>query len=166
MDHYFYLDASALAKRYVRETGTPVLNQLFRQGSRDHMMCLHLGTMEVISIFVRKRNVQRLTVAAFNQALTDFKQEILDAADFKKVPVTDALINGAFPLIPMHSLNATDALVLRSALDLAVQFRSVGYDLVLVASDQRLLRAARAEGLLTFDPETQDQLALAALLGP
>jgi hypothetical protein len=36
----------------------------------------------------------------------------------------------------------------------------------LVASDQRLLRAAQAEGLPTFDPETQDQAALGALTGP
>lgn len=45
----FYLDASALAKRYVVETGTPVVNCLFRQVTRDDMMCLALGTVEVIS---------------------------------------------------------------------------------------------------------------------
>jgi hypothetical protein len=38
--------------------------------------------------------------------------------------------------------------------------------LVLVASDQRLLRAAQAQGLNTFNPETQDRAALAPLLGP
>ena len=42
----------------------------------------------------------------------------------------------------------------------------VGDDLVLVASDQRLLRAAQAEGLVTFDPETQSQADLDALLMP
>lgn len=30
--------------------------------------------------------------------------------------------------------------------------------------DQRLLRAAQAEGLVTFNPETQDQAALATLV--
>jgi hypothetical protein len=35
-----------------------------------------------------------------------------------------------------------------------------------VASDQRLLRAAQAEGLLTFDPEVQSQVELDVLLGP
>jgi hypothetical protein len=38
--------------------------------------------------------------------------------------------------------------------------------LVLVSSDQRLLRAAQAEGLVTFNPEIQDQATLAALVGP
>ena len=166
MDQQFYLDASALAKRYVPETGTPVINYLFQQVSRDRMVCLNLGTLEVISIFVRKKNANRIPVAAFNQAFTDYRQEVLDAADFTKTSVTDSLISAALPLLAKHSLNATDALVLRSALQLSVQSRAVGNDLVLVASDQRLLKAAQAEGLVTFDPETQDQLALDALLGP
>jgi hypothetical protein len=33
-----------------------------------------------------------------------------------------------------------------------------------VASDQRLLRAAAAEGLATFNPETQSQAELDALI--
>jgi hypothetical protein len=32
--------------------------------------------------------------------------------------------------------------------------RQTGHDLVLVASDTRLLTATQAEGLLTFNPET------------
>jgi hypothetical protein len=38
-----YLDASALAKRYVVEQGTVVVNHLFRRVTCDHMMCLTLG---------------------------------------------------------------------------------------------------------------------------
>ena len=39
-------------------------------------------------------------------------------------------------------------------------------DLALVSSDQRLLRAAQAEGIITFNPESQDQAALGLLVGP
>jgi predicted nucleic acid-binding protein len=68
-------------------------------------------------------------------------------------------------LIVRHAINATDAIVLRVALDIAQYLRSGGDDLVLVASDLRLLRAAQAEGLLTFNPESKDQAALAVLVG-
>ena len=44
MAQRFYLDASALAKRYVVEQGTLVVNHLFRRVARDDMMCLTLGT--------------------------------------------------------------------------------------------------------------------------
>ena len=76
------------------------------------------------------------------------------------------LVTTSFPLIVAHSINSTDALILKSALAIARKLRRAGDDLVLVASDQRLLRAAQAEGLTTFNPETQDQAALAALVGP
>jgi hypothetical protein len=52
------------------------------------------------------------------------------------------------------------------ALGLAQYLRNRGDDLVLVASDLRLLVAAQAEGLFTFNPETQGQAALATLVGP
>jgi hypothetical protein len=51
-------------------------------------------------------------------------------------------------------------------LGLAHRLRQHGDDLVLVASDQRLLRAAQVEGLTTFNPESQDFAALSALIGP
>jgi hypothetical protein len=82
------------------------------------------------------------------------------------VSITSRIVPSSFPLIVTHSINSTDSLTLRSALGIAQKLRCAGNDLVLVASDQRLLRAAGAEGLSTFNPETQDQAALAALVVP
>ena len=63
-------------------------------------------------------------------------------------------------LIETYSLNSVDAMVLRSALDTATELRSTDDRLVLVASDQRLLRAAHAEGLQIFNPELDSQQIL------
>ena len=161
-----YLDASALAKRYVVEQGTFVVNHLSRRVTRDDMMCLTLGILEVISIFVRKKNVSAIPHTAFNQAMTDFRSEVIDAANFTKVPATDSLVNAAASLVEKHSLNATDAVILRSVLDLVIVLRATGDDLVLVTSDQRLLGVAQVEGVLTFNPETQTEGDLDALLLP
>jgi hypothetical protein len=62
----------------------------------------------------------------------------------------------------LHQL--TDAILLRSALDLAANLRARGDDLVLVASGGRLQRAAQAEGLIVFNPETQTSADLDLLL--
>jgi hypothetical protein len=67
-------------------------------------------------------------------------------------------------MLDKYAINAHDAIVLQTALDLVAQWRTDGNTLVLVASDQRLLKAAQAEGLLTFDPETQREAELDALL--
>ena len=63
-------------------------------------------------------------------------------------------------LIETHSLNSVDSIVLRSALEVATLLRKAGDELVLVASDQRLLRAAQAEGILVFNPEIDSQQVL------
>src|SRR5262249_17168327 len=162
----FYVDASALGKRYVLEKGTPLVNHLFQHAPRNRLICLTLGTLEVVSILVRKVNTGLLLPAEFRTALTSLQNEVVLDLAVAKVTATDLLVSAAVPLVQKHFVNATDAVILRSALDLATQFRAAGGDLVLVTSDQRLLKAAQAEGLLTFDPETQSQTDLDTLLGP
>ena len=80
--------------------------------------------------------------------------------------ISNRLAASGFPLIVRYSINSTDAIALKSALAIADDLRAGGDDLVFVASDQRLIRAANAEGLTTFNPETQDLAALTALVGP
>ena len=82
---FFYIDASALCKRYVPENGTSVMNYLFASVNREQMMCLMIGAGEVISIFVRKKNSQRITSSEFTQAMADFRSEVIDASDFELI---------------------------------------------------------------------------------
>jgi predicted nucleic acid-binding protein len=162
----FYLDASALAKRYVPEPGSAHVYAILNTMPRDRLRVLNIGMGEIVSILVRKRNAGAISQAYFGQAMLNFDNEIRQAAKISRVPVTSRLVTGSISLIVAHSINSTDALVLKSALAIARRLRRAGEDLVLVASDQRLLRAAQAEGLTTFDPETQDQAALAGMIGP
>jgi predicted nucleic acid-binding protein len=163
---WFYLDASALAKRYIPETGSAQIDAILDTVPARRIVLLSIGAGEVVSIFVRKRNAGRLSLSDFAQAMASFEAEIVRAADVAKLPVTHRLVWSSLALIVAHSINSTDAATLKSALAMARRLRGAGDDLVLVASDQRLLRAAQAEGLTTFNPETQDQAALAAFIGP
>ena len=160
----FYWDASALAKRYAPEIGTLLVNHLFTHVPPDRMICLIVGVSEVLSIFVRKKNARLITPEAFSQALVDFRSEVIEADAFKLVSIEDILVFASHPLIEKHALNATDALILRSTLNMATVLRSVGNDIVLVSSDHRLLRAAQVEGLQTFNPEIDVQTALDILI--
>ena len=160
----FYWDASALAKRYAPEMGTPPVNHLFTYVTPDRMLCLIVGVSEVISIFVRKKNARLITPEAFSQALVDFRTEVIEADAFKLISIEDTLVFASHPLIEKHALNATDALILRSALNVATVLRPAGNDIVLVTSDHRLLRAAQVEGLQTFNPEIDVQTELDILI--
>jgi hypothetical protein len=134
--------------------------------SDERLHLLNVGMGEVVSILIRKRNARVISQAYFGQALLDFDNETVGATEIRKEPVTRRLVTSSFPLIVAHSINSTDALTLKSALAVARSLRRAGDDLVLVASDQRLLRAAQAEGVVTVNPETQDLAALAMLIGP
>lgn len=66
--NYFYFDASALAKRYSHEKGTDLINIIFENVKPSRMMCLLLGSSEVVSVLVRKHNDGRISNTTFSQA--------------------------------------------------------------------------------------------------
>lgn len=115
MANSFYLDASALAKRYVPETGSALVDAILDTIPARRVLVLNVGAGEVVSIFVRKRNAGLLSAADFGQAYADFENEILHAADIKTVSVTNRLAWSSLPLIIAHSINSNDAVLLRSA---------------------------------------------------
>lgn len=63
-----------------------------------------------------------------------------------------------------HNINSADALHLHQALNLHNLLRPLGHAPILVTADQRLLRAAKAEGLLTLDPEAATLTEAVALM--
>ena len=152
---HVYFDASAISKRYVRERGTPEVNHVFGRTPGDRVHVLAVGAGEVVSVLVRRRNGGLLPPAAYSAALARFRTEILDDPTVEKVAADAATVRASLDLIDRHSINATDALILRTALDLQAVLAPAGDDLVVVACDQRLVAAARAEGLPAFDPERQ-----------
>ncbi|MCY4552248.1 MAG: type II toxin-antitoxin system VapC family toxin [Candidatus Poribacteria bacterium] len=159
--YHFYFDASALVKRYTRESGSEKMLFLFRNVPLTRLLCLTIGAIEVFWICIRKKNDRRITIGEFTQAIGHLEHEIINhQSSFRKISVPDSLVWNSMDLIETHSLNSVDAMVLRSALDTATELRSIGDRLVLVASDQRLLRAARAEGLQIFNPEIDPQQTL------
>ncbi len=166
MAHSFYFDASALAKRYVPETGSALVDAILDTIPADRIFVLNISAGEVVSLFVRKRNAGVLSDSDFGQAMARFRAEIVQAADVTKFSIPNRLALSSFPFIVAHSINSTDAVTLKSPIALARRVRAAGDALVLVASDQRLLRAAQVEGLSTFDPERQDPAVLAGLLVP
>ena len=121
-----------------------------------------MGIVELFWICVRKKNDRRITELDFYQAGINFNYELIsNQSEFRTLAVPDLLVLDSMSLIETHSLNSVDAIVLRSALNIATQLRYTGNTLILVASDQRLLRAARTEGLQIFNPEIDSQQTLA-----
>ena len=161
---FFFLDGSALAKRYVSERGSPLVDHLFDNVSAHRLVILNVGFAEVVSVLVRRKNLGRISAGSLAQALLHLSREVVHAPNLRKIEPISGLVTAALAHIQAHAINATDAIGLHAALGLAQFARTRGDDLVLVASDQRLLRAAQAEGLRILDPEAADQAALDAMI--
>lgn len=163
--YHFYFDASALVKRYTEEIGSDKVDYLFVNVPLNRLECLTLGAAEVFWICVRKQNDGRITPYEFTHAVANLNREVSsDTSDFRTNSVPDALVWASLNLVETYSLNSVDAIVLRSAIEISTEFRRAGDTLVLVASDQRLLKAASSEGLLIFNPEIDPEETLKAWL--
>ena len=163
--YHFYFDASALVKRYTEETGSDKIDYLFVNVPLNQLKCLTIGAAEVFWICVRKQNDGRITPYEFTHAVTNLNHEVISGtSDFRMASVPDTLVWASLNLVENYSLNSIDAIVLRSALETATELRRTDDILVLVASDQRLLKAANNEGLLTFNPEIDTEPTLKAWL--
>ena len=119
---------------------------------------------ETRSAIRRKRNRGEITIAEYNQAIQRFEVEFIYRAEAGKVNATDNQKIAAWQLIDAYPINSADAHILRCALDKTDELRTAGDDLILVSSDRRLLTAAKKERLLTFDPESGNQIDLDVLI--
>ena len=164
--NFFWLDASAYAKRYIAEKGTQLINYLFTHVPLGRMVCLFEGGGEIIFVFVRRRNEGKITTTRFSHIRERFETEFINRDEVGRVFPTEDQITNSWDLIEKHSLNSTDAILLQCALDRVNELRMNGDNLILASSDKRLLRAAQNERVLTFDPETDSQTALDVLIDP
>jgi uncharacterized protein len=162
----FLLDASALVKRYIAEKGSALIDHLFVRSSKDRLSSSMLGLAEVGACLIRKRNSAIVTTATFGSAFAAMVADTLDAADFTKWPADNALIRAAITLLDKHPINSADGVLLQIALEANTIEQGRNNAIVLVSSDQRLVKAAQAEGLMTFDPEAQTQADVDKLIGP
>ena len=122
-----------------------------------------LSYSETCAVLVRKRNADTLVAATFSAARSALRTEVVDDPDFGVLAVEFDDILGGIDLIDRHNLNSADASVPASFLGF-VQAQPATTACLLVAADQRLLRAAQAEGLRTLNPEPTADAAVPAFL--
>lgn len=161
---YVFWDTSTLIKRYLPEAGSVLVERVFDDVPTTRMTAVSLTMGEMISVAVRCRNSGRLPDREFGPVIVEVQRGVFGDPDFKWIDVDQAFIRESLRQILEHSINATDAIILQSAIGLSRNVAQTGDTLLLVASDARLVGAARAEGLTVFNPETDTEAQLDALL--
>lgn len=139
----YYVDTSALVKRYHVEPGSQRVDQLFGDPASTFLTA-NIALTEVTSALDRKVQEGMLTRDALTTVLAAIARDLLE--DFWLIEIERVHILKSQELILRHHLRTLDALhlaVLLSLKDLAP---------VLVSSDQKLLEAARQERFAVLDP--------------
>jgi predicted nucleic acid-binding protein len=166
-----FLDACALAKRYLNE------------GESSRRMKRITGRFDRWGGFVVSSLIEPEVISAFGkyargktphdthyyklhpQVVDSFRRDLSNPA-FTIVPVTDDEVEAAADLLrahPEYSIGAADAIHLATAIDLHA--REKNKPLVFATADNGLAEAARESGLTVFNPLYQSAEDLEAIAG-
>jgi predicted nucleic acid-binding protein len=147
----YYVDSSALVKRYVQETGTRWMRNLTRRNTPNDIYLARITAVEVTSAVARRRSGATITGQRASSILYRFRKHL--SGRYLVVEITPALLDDATRLANAHSLRAYDAVQLAVALDLSRRNQDAGFGpLTLASADQALNDAATAEGLAVENP--------------
>jgi predicted nucleic acid-binding protein len=149
----YFFDSSALAKRYVTETGTAWVQSLTDPALGNGVYVARITLVELVSAISRRKRNGDLTPAAAAAALSDVRADF--ASDYQVIEVTAALITQAEALAEKHALRGYDAVQLAVAIQVNDAYGAAGLPAVLlISADLELNGAAAAEGLGVDDPNT------------
>lgn len=150
----FYIDTSALVKRYHDEIGTKVVNILMDAivSGRASGLILSLVLTETISTLNRKMNERVLDKGLFDKLIAVLYEEL---QHFTILSLDDRKVVSSITYIMQYSLNSADALHLTAAV-MARQSMDAKDDYVFVSCDKRLVTAAKKENLSILNPEHRD----------
>lgn len=155
----YFFDSSALVKRYAVETGSTWVGQVTDPKSGNKIYVAAITGAEAISAIVKKvRDTKSpLPQADADKAIAEFRNDF--ANQYELIRITDSLVQSAMGLVEKHQLRGYDAVQLAAALIVNTQSTLQGIaatgipPLVLVASDDALLKAASAENLTVDNPQ-------------
>jgi uncharacterized protein len=151
----YYLDASAIAKRYLREPGSQWVIGLMSAPLANRFTSIELVTVEVICALTRAHRERRISGSYKDRliplALTDSR------TDIGLLAVSRAVLDLAAQLALRHPLRAYDAIHLATMLDWTNEMVQAGLPApIFISADGNLLAAARAEGLAAEDPNAHE----------
>ena len=149
----YYLDTSAIVKRYRNEPGTETIDRLFDDPQPEsRFYTSFLTTLELTSSILRLARGAQISRIMADSVLARFRQDSQGA--IRVWPLTDAIVNGAVAVVEQHLLRSADAIHLATAA--SIFGLAPDSERVLVSSDQELLAAAIQSGMGVVNPQQAD----------
>ena len=153
----YFLDSSALVKRYISETGSDWVLGLFDLSLNNEVFIAAITSVEIIAAITRRclRGTRSGSISITDATLTrnQFKSDL--EKDYQIVEITENIINSAMVLSETYSLRGYDAIQL--AVGRAVNTICIANGLTpitFVSADNELNTAVISEGLMIENPNS------------
>jgi predicted nucleic acid-binding protein len=148
----FYLDSSAVVKRYLAETGSSWIRSLCDPTTANVILISEIALVEVAAaLAARHRAISGISRHTRDTSLDLFQRHC--DIEYTLVAINRTVVDRAVELTQRHRLRGYDAVQLASALaSNALLAASEQAGPIFVASDNDLVTAATAEGLAGENP--------------
>ncbi|MGD0804586.1 MAG: type II toxin-antitoxin system VapC family toxin [Candidatus Bathyarchaeia archaeon] len=156
-----YLDTSSIAKRYIDERGTKVIDRVYSDSEAGSLKVAfsiwNIG--EAVGVFDRYHVRGLISDEEFKRARANLISESLKMSRLESLtilPMTSMALADSWSLVTKHHIYVADALQISSS-------KMASADLFLGA-DRRLLEVAAAEGLKSVNVESNPEEALRSVI--
>lgn len=144
---FYFLEATAFAKLFVREAGTDALIRLMETVEDNRKLIAASTPLEVYAAIRRRERAGEIVP---EDALSALEGVRLESSRMVQQPLNPAVLESARQLLDRTALRWPDALQLAAAMTARDMFR--GMDITFVSAVDTLLASARNEGFETLDP--------------
>jgi predicted nucleic acid-binding protein len=151
----YYLETSALMKKYRIEKGTDLFVELFENKTdSETFITSYLTWVEVTSVATRLLRAGALTEDAYRALLANLAKDLEEAIELQSA--SDSVLSEAVQLAMSYALRAPDAIHLATALRARAAIPVEPF--YSVASDARLNAACIDSSPLVLDPEADNAI--------
>ncbi len=147
---FYFIESSALVKLFVAERGSEHLISLIEPLTSAQKLVSALALMEVYAA-VRRR--ERAGGMDAESAAIVLEQLVAEFAQMTEQPLSSTVTDKAMQLLDRHELRPVESIQLASCV--TARALSGVTDFIFVTTNAALLKAARAEGLQTLNPEDE-----------
>lgn len=147
----YFLDTSAVVKRYAIETGTAWVSTLCDPAVGHTIVIAQAALVEAVAALCRKARDGTISSRDRGLSIAIFRRDTRRSYGVERV--TNAVYTRAGDLCRTHRLRAYDAVQLACALALRERLAPLGVSPIFVSADAGLLGFAAAEGLAIENPD-------------
>jgi hypothetical protein len=142
----FFVDSSALVKRYRNEEGSPRVSELLEGAER--LLAARLTVVEISSALIRRARVSRMPAEQLRSVIATIDRDFRESFDL--IELDEPVMELAVAMARKHGLRGADAIQL--ACVVLAQNDTPDAQIVLLSSDDELNAAASVEGLQVENP--------------